>query len=269
VAPRVAAAHCATSRHKCDTGQPINDPARSSPNLPVEAVIGTLARLTLEERRTGIDQPDLEIVHALGQVDPYSALRMDQLFLAARLLRARVWDGCSLAVEGFVLDTHASVANFPAHLESLRLRRKRIDCGELQAVLRECSKAETVDELLTIADFLTRKTLLPGLGRMELKMAAGAIDYADVAQMKDDVASLDNVFLRWVERDGLPAANNRLAHFQYFALREARIAERLEKRSDVPYGAAMLRPEHLAGAAGLLSEECKIRWSTHPSAESD
>jgi len=155
-------------------------------------------------------------------------------------------------------------------------------------VLEPCSKAETNDELLTIAGFLTRETLPPGLGRMELKMAAGAIDYADVAQMKDDVASLESVFLRWKERDGLPAANQRLAHFQYLALRDARIAEHFEKRSDVPYGSAMLRrlkdqlratwaaekaalfgcrPEHLAGAAGLLSEECKIQWSVHPIGE--
>jgi hypothetical protein len=257
-------------------------------NLPVEAIVGTLSRLTLEERRTGIDQPDLEIVHALGQVDAYSTLRMDQLFLAARLLRTRVWDGCSLAVEGFVLDTYASVTDFRAHLEDLRLRRKRIDCNVLQEVLEPCSKAETAEELLTIAGFLTRKELPPGLGRMELKLAAGAIDYADVAQMKDDVASLENVFLRWVERDGLSTANERLAHFQYFALRDARIAERLEKRSDIPYGAAMLRrlrdklratwevekatlfgcrAEHLSGTVGLLSEECKIRWSADLSGE--
>jgi len=130
--------------------------------LPVTAVVGTLARLTLEERRTGIDQPDLEIVHALGQVGAYSTLRMDQLFLAARLLRTRIWDGCSLAVEGFVLDTHASAADFHAHLESLRLRRKRIDCAELRAVLEPCSKAETNDELLTIVGFLTREILAPG-----------------------------------------------------------------------------------------------------------
>jgi len=175
--------------------------------LPVAAVVGTLARLTLEERHTGIDQPDLEIIHALGQVGAYSALRMDQLFLAARLLRTRVWDGCSLAVEGFVLETHASAADFHAHLESLRLRRKRIDCAELRAVLEPCSKTETNNELLTIAGFLTRETLPPGLGRMELKMAAGAIDYADVAQMKDDVASLESVFLRWKERDGLPCCS--------------------------------------------------------------
>lgn len=151
-------------------------------------------------------------------------------------------------------------------------------------MLDPCAKAETTDELLTISGFLTRETLPPGLGRMELKMAAGAIDYADVAQMKDDVASLESVFLRWKERDGLPAANQRLAHFQYLALRDARIAERSEKRFDVPYGAVMLRrlkdelraswaaekatlfggrPEHLIGA-GLLSEECKIQWSVHP-----
>ena len=28
------------------------------------------------------------------------------------------------------------------------------------------------------------------------------------------------------------------------------------------------RPEHLAGASGLLSEECKIQWGAHPTGES-
>jgi hypothetical protein len=189
-----------------------------------------------------------------------------------------MWDGCSLAVEGFVLDTHASVADFHVHLKGLRLRRKRIDNTELRAVIDPCTDGETSNELLTIAGFLTRDMLPPGLGRMELKMAAGAINYTDVAQMKDDVASLESAFLRWKERDGLPTANRRLAHFQYLALRDARIAEQSEKRSDAPYGATMLRrlkdqlhatlfgcrPEHLVGAAGLLCEECKIQWGVHP-----
>ena len=100
--------------------------------------------------------------------------------------------------------------------------------------------------------------------------------------MKDDVASLESAFLRWKERIGLREANRHLAHLQYLALRDARAAERSERRVDAPYGAAKLyrirdlalktwraektslfgcRPEHLVGTAGLLSEECKISWS--------
>jgi hypothetical protein len=149
-------------------------------------------------------------------------------------------------------------------------------------VLSPANTADAAEELLTIAGFLERDAVPPGLGHLELKMAAGAIGYSDIEQMKDDVASLEWAFVRWKERNGLMEANRHLAHLQYLALRDARLAEKSECRADFPYGAAKLcrirdlarqtwlaeknrlfgcRPEHLVGAAGLLSEECKISWS--------
>lgn len=124
---------------------------------------------------------------------------------------------------------------------------------------------------------------------MEFKMAAGAISYSDIEQTKDDVASLESAFLRWKERHGLNEANRRLAHFQYLALRDARVAQHLSERQDAPYGQEMIhavrsrlaetrireaatlfgcRTEHLIGAAGLLTEECKLWWGTPISIES-
>ena len=138
-------------------------------------------------------------------------------------------------------------------------------------------------ELLTIRGFLDRESIPPGLGRMEFKMAAGGICYIDIEQMKDDVASLERAFLGWKEKFGLAEANRRLGHFQYLARRAAREAEVQTATGTSAYGQAMLsdlrertrataasekaslfgcRSEHLAGTAGLLSEECKVRWST-------
>jgi len=163
----------------------------------------------------------------------------------------------------------------------LRVAQKRVDAAVLTDLLGPAASADTTEELLAISDYLVREAIPPGLGRMELKMAAGAISYADIDQMKDDVASLDSTFLRWKERYGLPEANRRLAHFQYFASRDARAAQSRERRAGVPYGQAMLdrfrthaasthatekaalfgcRPEHLVGAAGLLTDECRIWW---------
>jgi hypothetical protein len=78
--------------------------------LSVEAVIGTLAKLSLEERHTGVDQPDFEIIHALGQIAPFSQLRWHQLLLGVRLLRGRVWDGSrdKNAVESSAVCEHAA-----------------------------------------------------------------------------------------------------------------------------------------------------------------
>jgi hypothetical protein len=60
--------------------------------LPVEQVVVTLAKVKLEERKTGIDQPDLEVVQTLGRIDLYSTYPHAGLLVAARLLKAHVWE---------------------------------------------------------------------------------------------------------------------------------------------------------------------------------
>jgi hypothetical protein len=249
--------------------------------LSIEAVIETLRKVVLEERKTGIDQPELELVHALGQIDAYARLRMDQLMRGAQLLRVRIWNASSLAIEGIILESHDVTTDFNAHLAGLCTAQKRIDSAILTDVLAPAVSADTSEELLAISDFLIREAIPPGLGRMELKMAAGGISHADIDQTKDDVASLETAFLRWKERYGLAEANRRLAHFQYLARRDARAAQREQRRLDALYGQSMLervrvratttytaekatlfgcRQEHLVGAAGLLTEECRIWW---------
>ena len=121
-------------------------------------------------------------------------------------------------------------------------------------------------------------------------MALGGLSYADIEQMKDEVSSLEHTFLRWKERHGLEEANRRLAHFEHLAKRDARLAEAAVASSNRIYGSAMLaelrsrsaqtcvaekdrlfgcRPEHLVGAAGLLSEECRVWWSRNRSLQAE
>lgn len=246
--------------------------------LSVDVVTETLALVALEERKTGIDQPDVELINALGEFPDLRGRPWAELAVVAKGLRSHIWDVSSLGLTGFVLDVHDVVADLPLHLERLRAARKRID-GE---AMRELTRPQSeVGELLAIAGFTTRESIPPGLGKMELKMAAGAISYGDIDEMKDDVSSLDSAFLRWKEKYGLAEANKRLAHFQHFAKRAAREAEKAASPAGAPYGPAMFealkgqadticrqeqatmfgcRPEHLVGAVGLLSEECRVWW---------
>ena len=250
----------------------------TSSKIPIEEVVAILATVTLEERKTGIDQPDVELLHALGEFPELRDRPWAELALMAHGLRSHIWDVSSLGLTGFVLDVHDVVADLNQHLEQLRAKRKRVD----EAVMRQLTQPQSdVGELLAVAGFTSRESIPPGLGKMELKMAAGAISYADIDEMKDDVSSLESAFLRWKEKYGLAEANKRLSHFQHFAKRAARDAEKAASASGAPYGTEMFdvlkghadticrqeqktmfgcRPEHLVGAAGLLSEECQVWW---------
>ena len=249
--------------------------------LAIEDVIAALGKVSLEERKTGIDQPELDLVRALGEIEVLGNQSILELHRMADAIRAHIWNVSSLALNGYVLESHAVVEDLAAHIDTLRTQRKRLD-RELMTRLTTPADSDH-QELLTIREFIARESIPPGLGRMELKMAAGGIGYADVEQMKDDVASLERAFLGWKEKFGLVEANRRLAHFQYLANRSAREAEAQTATGSSAYGQAMLsdlrgrtrataviekdslfgcRPEHLVGTAGLLSEECKVWWST-------
>jgi Cap4 dsDNA endonuclease len=251
-----------------------------SAGMGLEQVIAALSKVRLEERMTGIDQPELDLVRALGEIETLGNQSFFELHRIAEAIRSHIWNVSSLALDGYVLETHAVVEDFVAHVDELRTRQKRLD-RELMVSLATPTASDH-QELLSIREFIERESIPPGLGRMELKMAAGDIGYADVEQMKDDVASLERTFLGWKEKFGLAEANRRLAHFQHLANRASREAESQTSATTGAYGQAMLtdlrertrtmanaekdtlfgcRSEHLVGTAGLLSEECKVWWS--------
>jgi hypothetical protein len=243
-------------------------------------VAETLSKVVIEERKTGIDQPDLELIHALGELEELRVLQLYQLQQIADAILTHIWNSSSLGMDAMVLDMHTVTEDLTAHTERLRAARKRLDRSIMRQLVTPAISAES--ELLAIASFIQREAIPPGLGRMGLKMALGGIGYADIEQMKDDVSSLDATFVRWKERFGLPEANRRLAHFQSLANRDCRSAEGASISVESTYGLKMLadlrtrskqtcgteqptmfgcRPEHLVGAAGLLSEECRVWWS--------
>lgn len=249
---------------------------------PVGDVMATLAKVSIEERKVGIDQLDLELPLAFGEFPQFANVPLDRLMALARLLKAEVWDASSLSMNGDILARHEVSSNFDGLLNSLRIAGKRFGQERVQSTLATVPAVGEMEELLTIANFLERDSIPPGMTRMVMKMAAGTISPGEIDQMKDNVASLDATFLRWKEKFGLAEANRRLAHFEHFALRDARGAEAETRRPDSPYGPEMLttfrektkatwstekanlfgcRKEHLEGAGGLLTEECKVWWS--------
>ena len=245
--------------------------------LSLESVVGTIAKTVPEEKRTAIEQLEYEIVQAISELPAYSGLAIARLRVGARLLRDRVWEASSLTLPA-VLPSHSP--GIDAHLDRLRVAGKRVDADAVGEILSLIPSRDVEEELLSISGFIERNTFPPGLGRMELKMAGAAISYADMAEMKDDVATLEATFVRWKEQYGLREANRRLAHIERFALqasRESRPADEAladfgpqalraaraavaEIVRGAPQNLFGCQTAHLTGAIGLLAEECKVDW---------
>lgn len=252
--------------------------------LSMEAVVGTFARIALEERKTGIDQPDLEVTHAIGEFPHYRDLPPSRVLSAARALRWAIFEASSRSLQTAIAKQHEITTTFNDLRDALYAAKKRICQTDLESILKDAAAAVMASgeaELLSIAQFLRRDEIAPGLGRMILKMQAGEIPLGEIDQMKDDVSTLDSAFIKWKERYGLEEANRRLAHFQHLALRDLRKAKSATESAPDPYGHPMLkafrniaeqthqtetatlfgcRPEHLIGTGGVLTDECKIWW---------
>jgi hypothetical protein len=139
-------------------------------------------------------------------------------------------------------------------------------------------------ELLAIQDYLHREGEPALLAKMVAKMSAGELCVMDVEQFRDDVRSLEQSFLRWKEKYEIKEANNRLQHVQALVLQQCReMTDTTVAPSDFRHPivtnlpalrsrihtlasaeAASLygcRPDHLRGAVGLLTDECRVWWS--------
>jgi hypothetical protein len=248
-------------------------------------VIATLAKLELEPMLTAIEL-DLEVVQALAEIDAYGNLRYVQLLKAASLLRDRIWSASSKAHQFNQTAASAVVLDIAARTLDLTVANKRLD----HTLVRDCiiaAAAETAtpeQERLAIRDYLPRDGAPAGLSRMQAKMSAGEVTAMELEQFKDDVRSLEATFLRWKEKHDLQQANARLQHIEQLVIQQCRQHNDPAKAppgfshpiiSDRPGLKASLstlakneaatlygcRPEHLAGAVGMLTDECRVWWS--------
>ena len=256
-------------------------------NLCSEQILSTLQKIELEERNANLEQIEYEIIHAIAEIGSLAQAHIDQLRRASSQIQWLVFNAGSLAVENLTPESYQNVGNFQVHIDNLRIANKRIALASVPSLLQEAASLTTGSELLTIAEFVARDGISLALDRLKYKMTLGKVSYLEIEQMIDDVACIEALFVKWKEKYGLDEANQRLAHIEHMALSAARAATRSFLTSTEHYGPEMLvdvrrrlvdrvdkehytlfgcRSEHLVGAVGLLTDECKVWWSTIPEA---
>lgn len=265
--------------------KPLFEKIATAAALPLSQVIATIAKIELEEMLTGIDL-DLLVVQALSELDGCAEMRHMELLTAARLLSERIFSASSKAHQFVQLQANAITLDITARATALTIANKRIDGGIVRSCLDEAvNSARTAEqELLTIHGYLHRDGTPASLSRMEAKMAVGNLSVMEVEEFKDDVRSLEGTFIRWKEKYSLGEANVRLQHVQSLTLRQCRaehdptqapkdfrqpiVTDRASLRSRITNLSENEAPtlfgcriEHLFGAVGMLTDECRVWWS--------
>ena len=179
-------------------------------------------------------------------------------------------------------ERYAAGSDIETVVNNQLLAGKRVDRAAVLKIIKEHVEVEQTFETLNISGLVPPDELPFGTERMALKMARGAIETVRIQNMQDLVHAFNAMYMRWVRKYGPEVAGQRyedlLARVK-FDCAEAQVAV---QEVGKPYGPAMYetlfgrlrvrcqeesgslygcKPEHLLGAAGVLTENCKAWWS--------
>lgn len=190
------------------------------------------------------------------------------------------YEASSRKLGGAVADLYDLVVDFEGRREDLVLAGKTITAETVRQMVDEWL-VETADNLLVSAHLVPEAHVTLGVDVLTEKLERGGLQAARVDKIKDYKASMESLYLRWRYKYSLEEANRRLTHLKvlveddcieaqisadcggsYGPVMYTRLRQRLAAR--VPgnllptFGAT---EEHLLGAAGILTEECRVWWS--------
>lgn len=254
--------------------------------VPLASAVNTIAKLQLDEGQTGIDLDPL-VVQALSEVGGCADIRHVHLLKAASLVRDGLMSASSLAHSRSQIAANSPTLDIAERTKALTLANKRVDGAFVRKCIDDAGPLTSTPakELLAIQNYLQRDGSPATMSRMEAKMAVGKLTVMEVEQFKDDVRTLECSFLRWKEKHDFKEANDRLQHVQSVALQQCRamhdgklapsghrdpiVSDRSALNARLVNTASVeaqtlfgCRAEHLAGAVGMLTEECRVWWST-------
>lgn len=258
------------------------DSLSASSGIKQNAIVRVLLKVNLSARSDAIKA----IVQDLRDVvAEYGNLSEEPFSVVARIAKALeqlVAEASTKNFDGGLSDLYAAGKNFEEILKDGLLQGKRIIAQDVKKVIETQIDIVQTPETLNIAGIVAYDELPNSFERMIIKMARGGVHQARVQEMQDLVYAFTEMYMRWVRKYGTEVAEQRyedlLARVQmdcvearvegeangepYGSMMYERIVERVRERVRSEVGSLYgCRPEHLLGAAGILTESCKTWWS--------
>ena len=244
-------------------------------------VAAALMKLLLFAAKSNLEHTYRDLVDAIARTRDYRYRPMHTIWRIADNLIFMVYEASSKKPGGTTMDVYALVTDYEAQWDKLVLAGKTITAERVEAQIAN-SLADTAENLLVSSGCVPDTLLPPGYDVMTEKMSGGGLQLERVNQMKDYKASFERLYLMWGHKHGFPEANKRLAHIKTMVMDDCIEARFAAERPTGAYASDMYKDlrarlevrtagdslplfgcskEHLLGAVGSLTEECKVWWS--------
>jgi hypothetical protein len=185
-------------------------------------------------------------------------------------------------LKGPITDLYAIGTNLGQIVDDQQLAGKRITKADVLAIIDKFKNGDKRYEDLDFRALITRMDVPADLVVAVRKLARGGVETARVTNIEDRVRSFEALFIEWSNKYGAEEATRRYETILAAVQFEAAEAQIDAEKHGEPYGSLMYatlakrlmvraksdpdqfykcRPEHLMGAAGILTERCKAWWS--------
>ncbi len=245
-----------------------------------DEVISVLCRTEIQARREDIRSIERAVEHSIVECHICSELQHKTVVLLARDIISAAASASTKGNATLASQLYAIGADFDEVFSELSLKDKRITKDDVEALIS--AHLGTTEQPVQLGQLLTAEDLPKGLPRMFQKMSQGGVQARRIYHTQDLVRGFEKLQVEWTLRYGADKARDMVSDLmartltdcieaqseveqagqKYGPLQFTRLKELLEARyvreKDSLYGC---KSDHLLGAAGALTEACKVWWS--------
>lgn len=246
----------------------------------IDSVIHMLRHAKCIARREDVKSIDRAVSDAITQCNQCAELPYPTVLKLADDAIAAAFHASCNGRKTLVAKLYSSDEDFDEVFAEASLEGKKINLEIIDEIIAE--RLQPQDELVDIIGLVNLESLPKGLSRMVQKMAKGGVEAVRIQHMTDLVRSLEALEVRWATKHGGERAKALVNDILGRTLTECVEARVETSTTEEPYGSAQYtntksrlerrfaedketlhgcKIEHLLGAVGVLTEDCKIWWS--------
>ena len=245
-------------------------------------VAATLQKTTVRGHHMAVGHIRGLVRDALAECPGVKELPLGTVARIANAIIDLARDASTKTMKGAITDLFAPGTDLGQVIDDQVLAGKKIAKADVQAIIDAFKASATPYQDLDLTTLITPADVPTNLLRAMRKLARGGVETGRVTNIEDRIRSFEFLYIEWTRKHGAEEAlkryNNVLAAVQH----EAAEAQAQAEKTGEPYGSQMYgvladrlqarakadgdqlykcRPEHLMGAAGMLTQKCKAWWS--------
>ncbi len=228
----------------------------------------------------GLDDIEASLFDKLIKLPNLGDLTVDQVSRITKSLIDKCSNAASLVLDSPKEGYYSILANPDEEKTNLTIQPKKITKEIILALFTEVGNNQS---LLCGWNQVALSEMPKGMEKLELKMGMGGISVSNIELAKDNKTSMEMQLITWFRKYGQTKTENQYQHIKNIVRNQCQEAHDLTSINDGCFGKEMLiktrerlravhdtdnsslfglRYEHLLGIAGILTEECKVWWST-------